>query len=379
MMKCLYIQRVFPAYRKSFFDLLSQNCNLRLIHSTNTSTIKQVYSDEYSIKVGKIKYGFKDTQVFLLGFWEIVKFKPDIIIHEQSIGIISLPAVLFLAKVLRIRFVLHGHGFNLNKGFSPETSLADKYRLWLIKKADYLILYGNLSKNILIKYVDEDKIVVAHNSVDSRKNIKLFNKFNTEGIEFVKRRLGFNKKYNLIYVGRLVVDKRLAFLINSFFHVNKVLNSNVFLHIIGSGDQKNTLVDLSYSLGLASSVRFYGDIYDESQLGEFIFASDLVVNPGYVGLSLNHAFSFGRPIITVAQQEGSGPYHSPEIEYLDDRITGILVHSVSELKFAEEVIAFLANLDFNKEYYQKNTLEKIQEVTVENMVLKIVQILKLSK
>jgi hypothetical protein len=48
--------------------------------------------------------------------------------------------------------------------------------------------------------------------------------------------------------------------------------------------------------------------------------ASLVFIPGHSGLSVNHAFSYGRPYVTL-----QGPSHAPELEYLDNGENGYLL------------------------------------------------------
>jgi hypothetical protein len=42
--------------------------------------------------------------------------------------------------------------------------------------------------------------------------------------------------------------------------------------------------------------------------------------PGHSGLSINHAFAYGRPYVTL-----QGPSHAPELEYIDQGVNGFVL------------------------------------------------------
>jgi mRNA deadenylase 3'-5' endonuclease subunit Ccr4 len=65
-----------------------------------------------------------------------------------------------------------------------------------------------------------------------------------------------------------------------------------------------------------------------------------MVMPGYVGLSVNHAFNFDCPVVTWQQKE-NGPFHSPEIESLINDNTGFIVENHSIEATSTSIIKYL--------------------------------------
>ena len=78
--------------------------------------------------------------------------------------------------------------------------------------------------------------------------------------------------------------------------------------------------------GGESWCRFLGQVQDSDALGRIFRASDAVVIPGYVGLAVNHAFAHGLPVITCQSE-----LHSPEIDYVEPGINGLILGSLEEL------------------------------------------------
>ena len=64
-------------------------------------------------------------------------------------------------------------------------------------------------------------------------------------------------------------------------------------------------------------------VTDDEQLAPLLFASDVLLNPGYLGLSVNHAFSIGLPVV-ARRPPSDRRYHSPEWEYVRDGENGLL-------------------------------------------------------
>ena len=75
-------------------------------------------------------------------------------------------------------------------------------------------------------------------------------------------------------------------------------SSNFNLIFIGDGIEKPNLESLVKKLNLEKHVWFYGPCYDERDLANLIYNSDLCVSPGNVGLTAIHSLTFGTPVIT---------------------------------------------------------------------------------
>jgi glycosyltransferase involved in cell wall biosynthesis len=234
----IIIQRIFPKYRKDIFDQLHEQIDFILLNSENTSDIKQV-SASYSKKIGSFHYSKRETHQFLNAFPYIIKIRPKIIIHEFSLGIASLIPTYFLSRLLGIKFILWGHGYDRTKGFHPEKSFNDKLRLFLIKKTDALIFYGQEGKQVISEYVKIDKIFVAYNCLNTIFLSSIRDKLESEGRENVKKRIGFTHKNNLIFIGRILESKHPQILIDIYEYLKNKNEISLCIHFVGDGEYLN--------------------------------------------------------------------------------------------------------------------------------------------
>lgn len=360
----LIIQRIFTHYRKPIFDKLYKNVNFILLHSSLKSSIKQI-NTKYSKEIGIFKYGNSDTNVFLNPFWQIIKIRPKILIHEFSIGILSLIPTLMVAKILGAKIILWGHGYDRKKGFHPGNNKADKFRLFLMDKTDALLLYGQDSKKELSKYLDSKKIFVAQNTLDTEKLIAFKNNLKKLSKDQIKRELKFNKKYNLIFIGRLIKSKKPEYCINIIKDYINEIGDEIMFHFVGDGEAKEEMENLVYKNKLQDNIKFYGAIYDDRVTGKLLYCSDLMIMPGYLGLSVNHSFCFECPVVSLKQKE-DGPFHSPEVEYIIQNQTGYLADSYNDMK--NFVFDYLNNKD--KQIKFKKEIEYCIEniCSVDNML-----------
>ncbi|MBK1897721.1 glycosyltransferase [Chryseobacterium sp. YIM B02567] len=115
------------------------------------------------------------------------------------------------------------------------------------------------------------------------------------------RKIDFNKKIELLYVGRLVFDKGLFELLEAL-EVLKAKNYNVHLKLVGGGTDHDALVSYVEQKKLEENVTFFGMISDKDKLITIYQESDIFVLPTYhegFPRVLYEAMMMHMPIITT--------------------------------------------------------------------------------
>lgn len=361
------ICRIFSDYRKPIYDILSIKYDFTILHTTNKSGINQVTAP-YSIKIKSFDFSKKETGTFLfiLDYLDIIK--PKVVIYEFAVGILSIYTTYLKCKVRNIKFILYSHGYNRKYGFYPQKKWLDKLRLYLMKKADAVIVYGQYDKKIISNYIDSSKIFVAQNTLDTTKLLSIKKQLISEGKSNLKTRLGFKNKFNLVFIGRLLKDKNPNIVIDALYTLISAFKLDIALHYIGDGEQLTFLKEKVENLCLNTFVTFHGSIHDDFRTGEILYASDMMVMPGYLGLSINHAFCFDCPVLSFEKQI-TGPFHSPEVEYVIHDQTGFLLKEQSS-----NCIALTLN-----QYFNQPEKQLIFKENIRNMVSEVFPIEKMIK
>jgi glycosyltransferase involved in cell wall biosynthesis len=365
MEKILMIHRIFASYRKPIYDKLAEKYNYLLLHGNKDATINQS-STRYSQVIKGFQYTSNPTNLFFESFSPLLKFKPKVVIHEFAIGMLSLIPMYLVSRLMRAKFILYSHGYNRMTGFNPKQSWADKYRVFLMKLADATVIYSNTDKRMLSEFADGQKIFVAQNTLDMTELLAIKKDFEQEGQAAIKAKVGFTHQYNLTFIGRLLDDKMPEKVLEVFELLNAVLPNKVGIHFVGGGDLTK-LQAIVAEKGWGNDVKFYGAVYDDRKSGEFLFASDMMIMPGYLGLAVNHAFAFNCPVVSFKRTK-TGPFHSPEIEYVVEGETGFLISDLSVEKMAQTVANYLQ--DESLQQRMKSIIRhKIEsELTTDNMV-----------
>jgi glycosyltransferase involved in cell wall biosynthesis len=360
--KVMMIQRIFPSYRKFVYDKLAGSFDFLLLHGDKDSEVKLAVTD-YSRIIKGFNYTKNQTHLLFNTFSPTFKFKPKAIIHESSIGILTLLPMYLFAKIMGIKFILYGHGYNRFTGFNPDKSWIDKYRVFLMRISDATIVYTHTDKRRMSNFVSSEKIFVAQNTLDTQPAKVIRMGLDVLGKAAIKQKIGFTHPYNLIYIGRIVEEKRPENLLDIFEILNKKMPNQVGIHFVGGGEIEPLQKRIQEN-GWEDAVTFHGWIHDGQKSGELLYASDLMIMPGNVGLAVNHAFMFDCPVVTFLQTAMS----PPEIEYIVDDETGFKIPDFSVEKMAHKIQEYLQNEALQKTM-QKAIRHKMDfELIPENMV-----------
>jgi glycosyltransferase involved in cell wall biosynthesis len=151
----------------------------------------------------------------------------------------------------------------------------------------------------------------------------------------------------ILFVGRLVERKGVEYLIRAMPLVAEQLD--IRLDVVGEGELRAQLEELSNSLKLKDKVNFTGRIKDEL-LGTYYRDCDVFVLPAIVdskgdteglGMVLVEALSYGKPVIASAV--------GGIVDIVKDKKTGILVPQKDEKALAQAIVAVLKNPSFAEE------------------------------
>ena len=321
----LIFQQIVPAYRVPVFREMSARLKTILCHSTENKSSKicsaaNTIDFPNEILFNKDNFGTNQKVKEVLK-----KYRPKVVIAGVAASNFTFLKLLLLRKKFKYKLIAWGHVIHNKEIRNPLAGKRGKLMRYYLKKADAIVFYCDKRRKILSQTFPQlrDKCFVAHNTLDLSENRALFEKLEKQGKEKVKANIkgNFTAQYNIIFVGRLLPDKGIQLLLDAHSIAAQQLNVN--LHIVGTGDMESTIKEHKL---YNSKVFHYGAIYEEQINAYFLYVSDLFVMPGYVGLSVIHAFSYGLPVITC-KTANEGPFHSPEIENVKHTYNGFLCES----------------------------------------------------
>ena len=270
----------------------------------NEFTRSKIGSIDYSIHQYNVQILFEDfyenttvwQRVKKSLFW-VNKFKPDVInlpgYYEPAMNI-----VLFYCKLKGIKIVISSDS---TESDNPNVWWRESLKRFVVSQAQGFFCYGTKSAEYILKLgMKPEHILVENNSVD---NVRI-EKVHTEALQTrqeVKKSYQL-KKYNFVYVGRLIEIKNLDNLLAAY---KPLANSDWGLIILGDGSEEEKLKKYASDNQL-EGVKFIAGQpwYDVPKI---LALADVFVLPSYSepwGLVVNEAMACGLPVI-VSNKCGS--------------------------------------------------------------------------
>jgi glycosyltransferase involved in cell wall biosynthesis len=277
-------QRVLPAYRAPFFDVLASACDggMSLFSglprpSEGITVTDKLQIAEYRPGRNLHLFGGNFYACYQKGLLDWLKeWDPDALIIEANSRYLSTSAaVRWMHR--RNRPVI---GWGLGAGSGGV--------LWkgFLKQFDALISYSRRGAEEYASLgFPRERIFVAYNSVSP-----------APAHPIPSRPLTFAPRPMILFVGRLQARKRVDLLLRACAAIQ-----NVRLVIVGDGPQRPALEALACEV--YPQAEFAGAKHG-AELKPFFEAADLFVLPGTGGLAVHEAMSYGLPVI-VAEGDGT--------------------------------------------------------------------------
>lgn len=304
MNKILFFNRSAVHYRMAIYLLMEQKLNVDFYFGDCRP------GDIKKIEKGSLNNCKNELKNFVLKepvYWQIgaisLAFKPyDVYLTPGDIWCISTWIVSLLCRIRGKKVYFWTHGW-----YGKENYLTKIIKKIFLRIPNGCFLYGEYAKQLMIANgFRDEKLSVIYNSLNYEEQYKLRGKLDNSLTLF--NHFG-NINQTLLFIGRLTKVKKLELLILAISELKKQ-GRNFNLVLIGDGEMKAELEQLTLKENINENVWFYGECYDEKELSDIIYNSDLCISPGNVGLTAIHAMSFGTPVIT----HNNFPYQMPEFE-----------------------------------------------------------------
>ncbi len=246
---------------------------------------------------------------------------PAVVMAEESPRTLTQPLLMRTAHRHGAGRILWGHFSSNNRPFSPD-HWADRYRIRQARRVEACVCYTEAIAEMLRPFVPDERLFVARNTLDTDTLFALDEALAREGKAAVRRRLGLPSEAPvLVFIGRLVGGKGTDLLLD----VVRLLQAHTPVHLLVIGDgPERAAMERRVTREALRHVRFLGAIKAWADSAPYLFASDVMLQPGYLGLSVNHAFAFGLPVVSQAAPPGGGRFHSPEVSYVEPGRNGML-------------------------------------------------------
>ncbi len=289
-------QRVLPAYRVPFFDLLAQSCEggMSLLAGEPRAeegviTANALRNTQYAI--AKNVHLFRGSlylccQAGMIRWLE--QTHPDALIVEANPRYLATPSAVKWMHSRGRKVIGWGLGAPVAFSPSPKIERGVGVRVWsrFLSQFDALISYSQRgAEEYAALGFPREKIFVAYNSVAPRPTFRPGLRLSTFDIPAI------------IFVGRLQARKRVDWLLRACAE----MEPRPRLVIVGDGPERAKLESLASEI--YPSAEFVGAKRGE-ELTPYFAEADIFILPGTGGLAVQEAMAHGLPVI-VAKGDGT--------------------------------------------------------------------------
>ena len=259
---------------------------------------------------------------------------------------------LLLNKLRGVKTIVWGQAISRKRIFSPFSDLRDFYSLVILKISSAYVLYDDVTKIQLEKYIKKKKFFVANNTIDTQKEYQFLETLGRIDKTKLRSDLGVNSKITLLYIGRLSKRKKISYLLEVFKNIENKYDS-ISLMIVGQGPEFEHIKKIIDFLEL-KNVSLVGPKY-ELEAAKYLYVSDIMIMPGWLGLAVNHAFIYGLPIVSQKENDYL-TNHAPEAMHLKHKFNGWF----AKYNDSEDMIKGIDEIINNYESYSKNAFQYAQ-------------------
>lgn len=294
------VQPAVPKYRVSFIEKIMS------LYPVKVYATKSDFLGVQTVLKSKdliLSLGFRNLLNKVYWHKDLPLFSPyntdDIVIINGNPRILNYMFLFLFLKVRGIKTVWWGHGWS-----AGSFGLMAKIRVKLMRLATAVLVYTDKEKEKLSR----DHCHALNNGLDSSEIKKCIKSTS------IQREVN-PSEFNLVFVGRITDKANFDLLLESM----SMVNPNVHLNIIGSGDNIDYYKAAADRLKISKKVVWHGALFDEIEIAKVMLSSHAFIYTGSVGLSLIHAFNYGLPAIIHSNEK----YHMPEFSAFENDVNGI--------------------------------------------------------
>ena len=267
--------------------------------------------------------------------WWFLVNRPRVLILGDGVRMIHNYILHVLSKLIGTKVIYYTHGYNHQADFDRSSTvdgITERIRKAYFACSDALIVYTEANKAYLENAGIKTKVFVSHNTLDTPTLLERQANVSNEVINNLKQSYGIkNNQRIIVYLGRMIAEKEVHLFIELMRELCKSKSGRYFGIAIGDGLLLNDLKELSKGL----PIHFAGHVTGQN-LSDHLACSDCMFIPSHVGLAVIEAFCAGLPFITC-----DGRHHSPEIDYIQHDVNGLILESVDPQHMALKISGLL--------------------------------------
>lgn len=279
---------------------------------------------------------------------------------QSYLGFMRYSPYMIIGRIKGMRIFFHIHGGKMRKNIDKLSKFHKKLMINILKKSNGIIVLGSSLKNMFLGIIDDKKIYVCENGVESE--IFATKKEIEEKIE------NYNEnKINILYMSNLMQEKGILELL---YAVEKLsIKKEIILNIAGAIEPsiKDTVESL---LEKNRKIFIYHGIVSEKEAKKKLFLeSDVFILPSEdegQPLSILEAYSTGNIVIADEKVGGIKDIFKNEINGFSckARNTEDIIEKINKIKNFKNISLYnynLANLLYTEEKFSDRIFKIIKK------------------
>ena len=260
---------------------------------------ERIHQYDYKLLYDEYYENISNFRRFKAMLYWVRKFKPDVVnISGYYEPVMNL--ILLYCKLRRIKVVI---SIDSTESDNPNVGWREKIKSLVVNMGNGFFCYGSKSAEYMYKLgISPEKILLKNNAVDNQKVASIYQEAQ-KSREIKKNILGL-RKYNFIYVGRLIKFKNIDNLLAAYKNLN---TPDWGLIILGNGSEEEKLKHYVSENQLEGVCFVDGKQWFE--VPEYMALADIFILPSFSepwGLVVNEAMACGMPVL-VSEKCGSAP------------------------------------------------------------------------
>ncbi len=339
--RLLIIHPALPPYRLHLFNALAERCHLKLIFLRQNllnqkfdqaTLVAQLTADHVYLTRGitllkrTLRFGIRA---------EIARFKPDVVVtHEFS----PVTVAVAIQRLFRNNSFRHVVWTDDNpESISCDTLVRRLLRRFIFPRIDGLIC---LNQEAVLLYQSRFNAMLPLGICPILHEETIFCDSIARAKPAARKLIGIHQlegKRILLFVGRLVTEKRIDRLLHAFSQLYDSF-ADICMVLVGDGPQRERLQELAEELGVADHVIFAGRVEGEQLYawyclgGLFVLASEFE----RFGAVVNEALLSGMPVVCSNKAGASA--------LIQEGVNGTVVDASNSTELRSAILNFLQRI-----------------------------------
>lgn len=325
--KVVIVYRFLPHYRVEFYHRLrralsEEDVELVLVYGKSQGS----KGDEVEISWARYRRNYRLSWRNYELLWQSCLSDlrgADLIIVEQANRLLLNYLLMLLRPLGLYQLAFWGHGLNRQ---ADRRAWVNRFKERFICCSDWWFAYTRGVADLLRDCgYPRRRITVVENTIDMAALRAALDEAGPLPAKLAGRPMA-------LFCGGMYAEKRLDFLLSCCHQIRRRV-PDFQMVFVGSGPEREKV---SRAARASDWVHDLGPLFG-TEKATYLSGASVMLMPGLVGLVVLDCFAGQTPLVTT-----DFPYHSPEIEYLENESNGLVV---KDEDFVDSVVALLQDRD----------------------------------